>query len=126
MHGNVLTPADWRKQIVNPQRGTNVVRDRGRAEFHGFVTRTWENLVLRESREYGSKPSISVFCRMDIGLRIEHGHNPEYFVNEVERTPTTSLWLTCNHTDTLGTLADTFAMVFKQWVMDMVNPYIIA
>ncbi|KAI5997365.1 hypothetical protein EDD15DRAFT_2194464 [Pisolithus albus] len=46
------------------------------------------------------------------------------FVNEVERSPTTSLWFSCNPSNTMGTMADTFAMVFRQWIKDIRNPYI--
>jgi len=83
--------------------------------------------VLRETRDTGAKPSICVFCRMDIGIKIDpSGQHPlQYFVNEVERTQTTSLWLRYFVEHGMRTLADTFAMVFKQWLKDIRNPYIL-
>ncbi|KAI5999281.1 hypothetical protein EDD15DRAFT_2193943 [Pisolithus albus] len=61
---------------------------------------------------------------MDIGLKFLPEGPPQYFVNEVERSPTTSLWFSCNPSNTMGTMADTFAMVFRQWIKDIRNPYI--
>lgn len=62
---------------------------------------------------------------MDIGIRIMEGHFPNYFVNEVERTQTMSLWLASMVDKRMGTLMDTFAMVLQQWLKDSVNPYIL-
>jgi len=53
------------------------------------------------------------------------GHFPNYFVNEVERTQTMSLWLASMVDKRMGTLMDTFAMVLQQWLKDSVNPYIL-
>lgn len=82
---------------------------------------------MRETKDTGAKPSLCVFCRLDIGIRIDPSgrSQPEYFVNEVERSQNTSLCLYHFVGKTMGTFADTFAMVLKRWVMDMRNPYIL-
>ena len=124
------TPLDavaLRSQIVNPQSGTAPIRTQGKKEFGEFVMETWRSLVLRETKDTGAKPSLCVFCRMDIGIWIDPSRKekPQYFVNEVERTPMTSLWLFHFVGNTMGTFADTFAMVFKRWLTDIRNPYIL-
>ncbi|KAI5984890.1 hypothetical protein EDD15DRAFT_2193948 [Pisolithus albus] len=120
-----INAAELRKNIVNPQSGTILVRDDGKSQFRNFVLDTWRDLVLRETRLGGAKSSLAVFCRMDIGLKFLPEGPPQYFVNEVERSPTTSLWFSCNPSNTMGTMADTFAMVFRQWIKDIRNPYVL-
>ncbi|KAG9311147.1 hypothetical protein JVU11DRAFT_8210 [Chiua virens] len=117
--------ADLLRVIVNPQGGDGVVRSQGREQFYTFVRETWKSLVMRETKDTGAKPSLCVFCRLDVGIKIDPSgtSEPQYFVNEVERTPTTSLWL-YHFEKTMATFADTFAMVFRQWLMDIRNPYI--
>lgn len=117
------TPEQWRAAIVDPDHGVRERRDLGRLEFEQFVLTTWEALVLWEGKANGAKPSICTFCRMDIGIRIEEGHSPSYFVNGVQRTQKMSLWL--NSIVNAGTLMNTFAMVFQQWLKDSLNPYIL-
>lgn len=124
------TPIDMvalRKKIVNPQSGTALTRQQGRKEFCDYVMQTWKDLVARETKDTGAKPSLCVFCRMDIGIRIDPSGQlrPEYFVNEVERSPLTSLWFYHFVGRTMGTFADTFAMVLRRWLMDIRNPYIL-
>ncbi|KAG6369552.1 hypothetical protein JVT61DRAFT_14253 [Boletus reticuloceps] len=121
-----IRPADLRRKIVNPESGAAPIRSRARDDFMGFVLTTWKHLVARETRDTGAKPSICLFCRVDVGIRIDMSGQapPAYFVNEVERSPNTSIWLRF-HDNTMGTLADTFAMVFKRWLMDIRNPYIL-
>ncbi|KAF8556441.1 hypothetical protein OG21DRAFT_1506544 [Imleria badia] len=122
------TAAEWRRSIVNPQSGTNVVRQFAKREFHQFVIDLWKELVLRETRSSGSKPPIAIFCRMDIGIKIGPGNHerPEYFVNEVERTLTTSLWpISHMFRTSMGTMADTFAMILRQWLRGVRNAYIL-
>ena len=121
-----LRLAELRDAIVNPQSGTAPIRTQAKSEFDSFVLRSWRDLVLREAKDSGAKTSISIFCRIDIGIRIDPSGKapPAYFVNEVERSLNTSIWLRF-HDKTMGTLADTFAMAFKRWLMDIQNPYIV-
>ncbi|KAI6017507.1 hypothetical protein EDC04DRAFT_2902507 [Pisolithus marmoratus] len=117
--------AEWRKCLINPQHGDMLVHEEGKAQFFNFVLDTWRGLVLQETQKCG-KPSIAVFCWMDIGLMVTADGCPHYFMNEVEQSTTTSLWLACNINNTMGTMADTFAMVFRQWLHDMKNAYVVA
>src|SRR5437899_3252938 len=115
----------WRAALVDPDDGIREQRDQGRHEFEDFVLRTWEGLVVREKKATNAKPSICLFCRMDVGIRITNGKFPSYFVNEVERTQTMSLWLQSIVDKRMGTLMDTFALVLQQWLRDSRNPYIL-
>ena len=93
-------------------------------KFRNFVLGVWKKLVSCETNMEGGKSSLAVFCRMDIGIRLVHGKGPQHFMNEVERTVMTSMWLLSNADNTISTLVDMFAMVFRQWVWDIRNPYI--
>lgn len=116
---------EWLDVILNPQRGAHIHRDAGKKEFEDFVLGTWSKLVRQETRINGGKSSLAVFCRMDVGILLLDGNDrPQYFVNEVERTTTTSLWLR-GHLNSMGTMADSFAILFRQWLADMNNPYIV-
>ncbi|KAI6140221.1 hypothetical protein BKA82DRAFT_4363740 [Pisolithus tinctorius] len=125
-----LSIAERRKRIVNPQRGDIETRQRAMDEFNNFVLKAWRELVARETRVGGARPSMSLFCRMDIGIMAPDGMSPKlrlgYFVNEVERTPTTSFWLFWNINNTGGIMADTFAKLFEKWVRSITNVYCIA
>jgi hypothetical protein len=102
------------------------MHSQGRDEFVSFVNATWKDLVVRETRDIGAKPSICIFCRIDVGIRIDPSGStpPSYFVNEVKRTQNTGIQLRYN-LNAMGTLADTFAMRFRRWMMDIRNPYIV-
>ncbi|KAI6137953.1 hypothetical protein BKA82DRAFT_4368126 [Pisolithus tinctorius] len=125
-----LSIAERRKRIVNPQRGDIETRQRAMDEFNNFVLKAWGELVARETRVGGARPSMSLFCRMDIGIMAPDGMSPKlrlgYFVNEVERTPTTSFWLFWNINNTGGIMADTFTKLFEKWVRSITNVYCIA
>ncbi|KIO07556.1 hypothetical protein M404DRAFT_8361 [Pisolithus tinctorius Marx 270] len=110
--------------IINLQGGTNLTQMKGKQQFHDFVITTWNDLVLQEMQANGRKPSICIFCRMDIGIWMEWGKAVEYFMNEVEWTPMTSIWLGAYNGHTMETLTDTFSMVFRQWLLSIQNPYI--
>jgi hypothetical protein len=88
-----LTRAD----IVNPDMvgGTFSAQDMAKKEFFDFVTTTHRELAKSEARELGGKSSITVFCRMDIGIILDPLGKAFYFVNEVERMLMASLWSKC-------------------------------
>lgn len=117
------------KDPCNPTAGSLSIRNQAKAQFLDFVTKTYEGLYKLESKMYCARSSISVFCRFDIGL-IEHNKVVHYFVNEVERTQTTSLWtnppkgisMKRSRIDMLGS---TFADVLYHWLEDMENPRLI-
>ena len=95
-----------------------------------LVNKAWKELTLHKTKDTNVESSISIFCRMDVGIWIEPSGNkpPSYFMNKVKQSLNTSIWLRFQD-KTIGMLANTFAMVFKQWIMDvhMYKPiYIVA
>ena len=114
------------KSASNPTEGDRDIRNIAKAEFMDFVLKTYRELYKLESRQIGGKTSISVFCRFDIGL-IQDGHNVQYFVNEVERTQTASLWTNPLKMGTasrsrIGLFGSTFANTFYKWLCETSNP----
>ena len=54
---------------------------------------TYDELYKIESKQLAAKSPIGVFVRFDIALILDQGSDRiTYFVNEVERTQTTTLW----------------------------------
>jgi hypothetical protein len=110
-------------KVCNPDEGSVSYRDAARRQFMTFVMDTYKGLYSIESRVMGGKPSIGLFCRLDIGL-ISAGGKMYYFVNEVERNQTTSLWSnrdggkSSTHV-TIGVLGETFAEAFHNWLSDI-------
>jgi hypothetical protein len=88
---------------------------------------TYEELYAMESRKTSGKPSICLFCRLDIGILIDGEGQVHYFVNEVEKTQTTSLWSNRQHAHSLRIparmLGHTFAKAFYEWMLSVQNPY---
>lgn len=82
---------------------------------------TWNALTILEKADAGGSVSISIFCRLDIGLNYQEG-KLSYFVNEVERSLTTSLWISAMPEGYHGILADTFADTFHEWLSCLKNP----
>lgn len=72
--------------------GTIEEKRRADEELHNFARKTLKALVKFETMKYNVTPSIALFCRMDIALTCEEDGELHYFVNEVERTGTVSLW----------------------------------
>jgi len=65
---------------------------RGRQQFHKFIMDTYDELYKVESKQLLAKSSIGVFVRFDVALIVDQGtQQVTYFVNEVERTQTTTL-----------------------------------
>ena len=116
--------------ICNPDRGSRTICNEAEIEFRTFVMQTYEELYMIESRSMLGKPSICLFCRLDIGLLIDDDGNAHYFVNEVERTQTTSLWSNRVHAKSpkapTGILGDTFAQALYEWLLSMNSPYVVA
>ena len=114
------------KSACNPTEGDRDFRDRAKTEFMDFVVKTYRELYKLESRQICGKSSISVFCRFDIGL-IQDGRNVHYFVNEVERTQTASLWTNPLKTGSapicrIGLFGSTFANTFYKWLCEISDP----
>jgi hypothetical protein len=61
-------------------------------ELYDFARKMLAAMVQYKTRKYGSKPSLAFFVRLDIGLIQNNAGELSYFVNEMERTGTCSLW----------------------------------
>jgi hypothetical protein len=101
--------------------GTLEERDHARKEFERFVIHTWEQLVYREKPHVAGTPSTALFCRMDVGVIVRNGQI-SYFVNEVERALTTSLWMDGMPDGLHGIFADTFGVRLHEWISGIYNP----
>lgn len=116
-------------KVCNPDQGSVSYREAARREFMIFVMNTYEGLYTLESRVLGGKPSIGLFCRLDIGLIASEGRM-QYYVNEVERNQTTSLWSNkeVGKSSTyvnIGVLGETFAEAFHKWLSGITDPSIL-
>jgi len=117
------------KDPCNPTEGDWKIRNDAKNKFMDFIEKTYEELYKLESKKICGKSSISVFCRFDIGL-IQNAQHINYFVNEVERTPTASLWMNplkgaSTFKSRIGLCGSTFANILYKWLQDTSNPYLI-
>lgn len=81
-------------------------------ELNDFVTKFLKCLVKAEGER---NSSLQVFCRIDVGIFAKAPNTVSYFVNEVERGITTSLWVTDgNHT--AGMVGMTIVQPLKKWI----------
>jgi hypothetical protein len=110
-----------RQKLWNPVEGDYITRENAKKEFHDFVKNVYAALYRIESRSTNGRPSMSIFCRLDIGLIIEQG-KVDYFVNEVERTATASL---CSNglvglgPSKIGIIGSSFALALHKWLCIM-------
>jgi hypothetical protein len=106
----------------NPLEGSRQVRKEAEAEFFEFVRKTYNGLYQLESRAIFARPTIGIFCRLDIGL-IVHNNQVHYFVNEVERTQTASLWSnpfkSSSGPSRIGLIGSTFANALYRYLQDL-------
>jgi hypothetical protein len=114
--------------VCNPDHGSHSTRSDAENEFRSFVLETYNELYQIESRVLGGISSIGVFCRLDIGLIISPQQQVHYFVNEVERVQTTSLWSNKQLKEKssqarIGILGETFAEAFYNWLSHTINPH---
>jgi hypothetical protein len=110
------------KSPCNPVEGSHQVRKEAETEFFEFVRKTYNGLYQLESRAIFARPTIGIFCRLDIGL-IEHQNQVHYFVNEVERTQTASLWSNPSKNafapSRIGLFGSTFANALYRYLRDL-------
>ena len=90
-------------------------RKSAKKEFEEFVLGTWKQMVCMQKGAFEGTPCTAVFCRLDIGVMVRNG-NAYYFVNEVERSLTTSLWMDAMPQGQHGMLADTFGTILYRWL----------
>lgn len=79
--------------FANPPREDYALHVQGIAEIYDFIGTVFRELVVKEGKNGASCNSMSVFCRIDVGLMFDEEGEPSYFVNEIERTATASLWM---------------------------------
>ena len=111
-------------ELVNPDGGHHHDRARGLQEFQEFVDESFRHLYMAETSTGSFRSSISVFCRFDIGLYFDKDDTPHYFVNEVERTLTASLFLRVIPDREMKTIPHSLAHVLHTYVSDLSNPYL--
>lgn len=109
--------------LVNPDSGDRVDRNEGWEDLRNFIDKMYRGLVSQESNPTGTVSSLTVFCRLDIGLMFDEEGNPSYFVNEVERTPTMSMWLKTVGDTTNRCMLDTFARILHTHVSQLDDLY---
>ena len=66
----------------------------------------------------GCISTLEVFCRMDVGVIFDAAGRAHYFVNEVERTNTASLWTGIQKKMNLTTAYD-FQAALSKWVREV-------
>jgi hypothetical protein len=114
---NLQEDATHIRSVVNPIEGNVDTRRRAKKEFEDFVKSTFHALYRIESQLISGKPSIGLFCRMDIGiLWNDETLQINYFVNEIERTPNCTLWANQGSTP-IGTFGTTLADMFYRWLL---------
>ena len=92
-----------------------------RKEFEAYAISTWRSLVRTEKTLVVGTPCTALFCRLDIGVMLRNGAI-SYFVNEVERSMTTSLWMSGMPDAQHGILADTFGLNLHRWILGARDP----
>jgi hypothetical protein len=119
--GTLLT-----SDVCNPVLGSVDTRRRGEEQFRMFVMDTYDELCKIESKQLLAKSSITIFVRFDIALIVDPGaQRVTYFVNEVERTQTTTLWSNRlrakSSTAPTGILGWTLAESLYKWLCVMTD-----
>lgn len=114
--------------VCNPTFGSMSTRQKGEEQFRKFVVDTFDELYKIETKQLSSKSSIGIFVRFDISLIVDQ-HNQEvtYFVNEVERTQTTTLWSNRSSAKSggapTGILGYTLAETLYKWLSVITDPF---
>lgn len=121
---------DGLKKVANPTEGNLSIRKKAEQEFIDFAQTTFDSLYAIESRTLNAKTSLSLFARLDIGLIMnEDTKRFEYFVNEVERTATASLWTNNSRQSQtespIGTFGSTFAEMLYNWIKEIKCPGVV-
>ena len=80
-------------------------------ELQQFVTNFFRHLKAED----GQNSSLQVFCRIDVGIFVGKPDTVSYFVNEVERGITTSLWV-ADGAHTAGLVGMGMVSPLKRWI----------
>jgi len=109
---------------INPGEGDLDDRRKAKEEFEKFVRDTYQHLYRMESKTIGGRSSIAIFCRLDIGL-VFNG-TLHYFVNEVERSPSASLWANREKnsgSNPIGIFGASFGKSLHKWLTEIDDAY---
>ncbi|KAF8425019.1 hypothetical protein L210DRAFT_865486 [Boletus edulis BED1] len=115
------TPTASPYAFSEADHGSHATRAKAKEEFESFALTTWKSLVNLEKGVVVGTPCTGLFCRLDIGVMMRDGRI-SYFVNEVERSLTTSLWMSAMPAGLHGTLADTFGEALHRWITGAQDP----
>jgi hypothetical protein len=71
------------------------IQSKGTRAFQHFVTQTYRGLIQADERilKIGQLSDLRVFCRLDISVFMSEAGSYRYFVNEVEASHGTGLFL---------------------------------
>lgn len=108
------------EDIHRADRGDVETRREAKQQLWSFIERTYRSLLDYETRRQVGIPSISVFCRMDIGV-MEENQSLHYFVNEVERSATACLWMDAFPDGHHGILADSIGVGIYEWLASQIT-----
>ena len=86
-----------------------------RREFEDFVMEVFKRLCSMESSFTGIPSTLNVFCHIDVSLIFDENRKANYFVNEVERTNTASLWTSLRKQSNM-TMTNDFQSALYGWV----------
>jgi hypothetical protein len=89
---------------------------------------TFNELFKVETKQLSARSCLGIFVRFDIALIVnQHDGKVSYFVNEVERTQSTTLWsnrLSAKMGTTgTGILGYTLAEALCKWVSEITDPF---
>lgn len=90
--------------------------ERGKKEAHSFALTVARKLMESDGRGNSGLSSMMAFTRVDVGIMMDENGEAKYFVNEVERTTNTSLWLRHLEPERYPTVALSFARALLRWL----------
>lgn len=109
-------------EFSEANRGKHTDRKKAKDEFESFALDIWRSLVCLEKSLVIGTPCTALFCRLDIGVMMKQDRI-SYFVNEIERSLTTSLWMSGMEGGLHGVLADTFGLSLHRWITGAHDPH---
>lgn len=101
--------------ILNPDSNMFEYWEKSKKEFTDFVLEMYRQLLAMEVKTIGSRSTLSLFCRMDVRIFVDTSGKASYFVNEVKRTLTTTLWVK-DRDIPINSLSSTIGQAFHSWI----------
>lgn len=88
-------------------------REVAEKKLRDFVTEFLKHLIDRD----GQNSSLGIFCRVDVSVFIDKDNKATFFVNEVERGMTTSLF-SSNGTGMVGQVGSDLSWPLASWITE--------